>query len=521
MNKQVSIIIGAGPAGLTAAYELLKRTDITPIVYEATGDIGGISKTINYKGNRMDIGGHRFFSKSDRVMQWWKGVFPIQNKPAKDDLVLARNMAWPTDGNNADPEHIDNVFLIRNRLSRILFEGHFFDYPVSLSLTTFQNLGLLRLIKIGVSYGKIRLFPIRTEKTLEHFFINKFGNELYQTFFKDYTEKVWGVGCDKIKPEWGTQRIKGLSVTGAVIHALKKMTGRDSSLSQKATKTTLIERFLYPKLGPGQLWEEVAHIIRQKGGQVHLNHKVAGLNLENNKITQAQIQKEGGRKITVNGQYFFSTMPVNELIMSLAQQAPKAVRDVADGLMYRDFITVGLLLTKLKIKNRTKIKTIDDIVPDNWIYIQEKDIHLGRLQIFNNWSPYMVSDPGTVWIGLEYFCNEGDRLWNKSDTEFAKFAIEELSRLEVIDKTDVLDRVVVRVPKTYPAYVGSYNRFSVIRDFTDSIENLFLIGRNGMHKYNNQDHSMLSAMTAVDNLADGIKSKDNIWAVNAEKEYHE
>ena len=278
---------------------------------------------------------------------------------------------------------------------------------------------------------------------------------------------------------------------------------------------------MYPKLGPGQLWEEVAHIIRQKGGQVHLNHKVTGLKLENNKITQAQIQNDVGRTITVNGQYFFSTMPVKELIGSLAKQAPENVREVAAGLVYRDFITVGLLLRKLKIKNQTKVKTINNIVPDNWIYIQEKDVKLGRLQIFNNWSPYMVSDPGNVWIGLEYFCNEGDRLWNKSDTEFAKFAIDELTSLEVIDKADVLDSVVVRVPKTYPAYFGSYDRFGVIRDFTDKIENLFLVGRNGMHKYNNQDHSMLSAMTAVDNIADGIKSKDNIWAVNTEKEYHE
>ncbi len=521
MDKQVSIIIGAGPAGLTAAYELLERTDIMPVVYEATGEIGGISRTVKYKGNRMDIGGHRFFSKSDRVMQWWKDFFPVQSKPAKDDIILARNMELPTDGGNADPEQIDSVFLIRNRLSRILFERHFFDYPVSLRLNTFQNLGLLRLFKIGLSYGKIRLFPIKTEKTLEDFFINRFGKELYQTFFKDYTEKVWGVGCDKIKPEWGAQRIKGLSITGAVIHALKKMVGRDSSVSQKSTETTLIERFMYPKLGPGQLWEEVAHLIRQKGGQVHLNHKVTGLKLENNKITQAEIQNEEGRTITADGQYFFSTMPVKELIGSMAQQAPEDVRDVADGLVYRDFITVGLLLTKLKIKNQTKVKTINDIVPDNWIYIQEKDVKLGRLQIFNNWSPYMVSDPGNVWIGLEYFCNEGDRLWNKSDTEFAEFAVDELVSLDVIDKADVVDSVVVRVPKTYPAYFGSYDRFDVIRDFTDKIENLFLVGRNGMHKYNNQDHSMLSAMTAVDNIADGIKSKDNIWAVNTEKEYHE
>ncbi len=521
MNKQTAIIIGAGPAGLTVAYELLKRTDIKPIVYEATGDIGGISKTVNYKGNRIDIGGHRFFSKSDRVMQWWKDIFPVQNKPSRDDIILDRKMDLPTDDNKADPEQIDNVFLIRNRLSRIMFDRLFFDYPVSLSLNTFRNLGLLRIIKIALSYGKIQLFPIKNENSLEDFFINRFGKELYQTFFKDYTAKVWGVGCDKIKPEWGAQRIKGLSVTGAVIHAIKNLLGRDSSISQKSTETTLIERFMYPKLGPGQLWEEVAHVIRQKGGQVFLNHKVTGLKLENKKITQAQIQNEGPRTITMNGQYFFSTMPVKELIESMSQEVPENVKQVADGLVYRDFITVGLLLRKLKIKNQTKINTINNIVPDNWIYIQEKDVKLGRLQIFNNWSPYMVKDSDTVWIGLEYFCNQGDELWSKPDAEFAEFAMDELAGLEVIDKADVLDSVVVRVPKTYPAYFGSYDRFDVIRDFTDKIENLFLIGRNGMHKYNNQDHSMLSAMTAVDNIAAGIKSKDNIWAVNTEEEYHE
>ena len=522
MTNQTAIIIGAGPAGLTAAYELLERTDIKPVVYEATGDIGGISRTINYKGNRMDIGGHRFFSKSERVMQWWKNILGVQGKPARDDILLGRDTSFLSGNGSADPEKTDEVMLIRNRLSRILFERCFYDYPVSLSIDTFRNLGLGQIVKIALSYGKARLLPIKNEESLEDFFVNRFGKELYLTFFKDYTEKVWGIGCDKIRPEWGAQRIKGLSITGAIAHAARKILGRDESVAQKGTETTLIERFFYPKFGPGQMWEAVAAIICEKGGEVHLRHKVTGLELQGNTIAQAEIKDQNtGSTITKTGQYFFSTMPVKDLIESFDSDVPAEVKQVADGLVYRDFITVGLLLKKLKIQNRTKLKTINNIIPDNWIYIQEPDVKLGRLQIFNNWSPYMVKDPDTVWMGLEYFCNENDELWNKPDTEFAEFGADELAQIGIIEKADVLDSVVVRVPKTYPAYFGSYDQFDVIRAFVDTIENLFLVGRNGMHRYNNQDHSMLAAMTAVDNIVEDVRSKDNIWAVNTEDEYHE
>jgi protoporphyrinogen oxidase len=522
MTNQTAIIIGAGPAGLTAAYELVQRTDIKPVVYEATGAIGGISRTINYKGNRMDIGGHRFFSKSDRVMQWWRNILPMQGKPARDDILLGRDTSFLSGNGSVDPEKIDEVMLIRNRLSRILFERRFYDYPISLSIDTFRNLGLGRIVKIALSYGKAHLLPIKNEESLEDFFVNRFGKELYLTFFKDYTEKVWGVGCDKIRPEWGAQRIKGLSITGAIAHAAKKMLGRNESVAQKGTETTLIERFFYPKFGPGQLWEAVAAIICEKGGEVHLRHKVTGLKLQGKTIIEAQIQDQSsGSTITKTGQYFFSTMPVKDLIGAFDSDVPVKVKQVADGLVYRDFITVGLLLKKLKIQNRTKLKTINNIIPDNWIYIQEPDVKLGRLQIFNNWSPYMVKDPDTVWMGLEYFCNENDELWNKPDTEFAEFGADELAQIGIIEKADVLDSVVVRVPKTYPAYFGSYDQFNVIRAFVDTIENLFLVGRNGMHRYNNQDHSMLAAMTAVDNIVEGVKFKNNIWAINTEDEYHE
>jgi protoporphyrinogen oxidase len=522
MNQKIAIIIGAGPSGLTAAYELIHKTDIKPVVFEMSPDIGGISKTVTYKGNRIDIGGHRFFSKSDRVMNWWQHILPLQGKPSSDDVLLNRKRVLSEKEGAPDPEKSDLVLLVRNRISRIFFLRSFFDYPISLKWNTFKNLGMMKLMRIGLSYLKVRLFPIRNEKTLEDFLINRFGKELYLLFFKDYTEKVWGVPCSEIKPEWGAQRIKGVSITKALRHAVKSLFRKDNTLSQKETETSLIEQFTYPKLGPGQLWEEVARQITAKGGEIHLNCKVLGLSISEGMLTHVRVKNEMSNHISDHEcNYAFSSMPVKDLIRFLTPPAPDKVRAVASGLMYRDFITVGVLLTKMKLKNETRIKTIHDIVPDNWIYIQEREVKLGRLQIFNNWSPYMVKDPDTVWIGLEYFCNEGDVLWRKPDAEFAAFAIDELDQIGIIEKKDVLDSTVIRMPKTYPAYFGSYNDFDMIRAFTDGIENLFLIGRNGMHKYNNADHSMLTAMVAVENIINGVTSKDNIWRINTEEEYHE
>lgn len=522
MNQKIAIIIGAGPSGLTAAYELIHKTDIKPIIFEMSPDIGGISKTVSYKGNRIDIGGHRFFSKSDRVMHWWQHILPLQGKPSRDDVLLNRKIALSEKEGAPDPEKSDRVLLVRNRISRIFFLRSFFDYPISLKWNTFKNLGMKKLIRIGLSYLKIRLFPIRNEKTLEEFLINRFGNELYLLFFKDYTEKVWGVPCSEIKPEWGAQRIKGVSITKAVRHAVKNLFRKDTSLSQKETETSLIEQFTYPKWGPGQLWEEVARQITAKGGEIHLNSEVMGITISEGLLTHVRVKNEMTDRITDHEcTYAFSSMPVKDLIRSLTPPAADRVQAVANGLMYRDFITVGVLLKKMKLKNETRIKTIHNIVPDNWIYIQEREVKLGRLQIFNNWSPYMVKDPDTVWIGLEYFCNEGDILWCKPDAEFAAFAIDELDQIGIIEKKDVLDSTVIRMPKTYPAYFGSYDDFDMIREYTDRIENLFLIGRNGMHKYNNADHSMLTAMVAVENIINGVTSKDNIWRINTEEVYHE
>lgn len=525
MSKK-AIIIGAGPAGLTAAYELISKTDIKPVILEKSGDIGGISKTVNYKGNRMDIGGHRFFSKSDIVMKWWQNIMPIQSAPSKDDIEFAKkapgyNNHKQMDKGGADPEKTERVMLYRNRLSRIFFLRKFFDYPVSLSWNTLSNLGSVRIVKIGFSYIRAKIFPRKEENTLEDFFINRFGTELYKTFFKDYTEKVWGVPCSEIASDWGAQRIKDLSVTKTIIHAIKAIFKKENGIEQKDVETSLIGQFLYPKLGPGSMWETVAGIIKEKGGEIIMHCDVVGLAQDGSGITKVVYnQKEGDRMQELSGDYFLSTMPVKDLINDM-NNVPDNVKAVANGLQYRDFMTVGLLLKKMKITNKTKIPTINNIVPDNWIYIQERDVKVGRLQIFNNWSPYMVKDGKNVWIGLEYFCKEGDELWSMKDDEFIRFAIDELCKIDIIEKADVIDSTLIRMPKTYPAYFGTYSRFNEIRDFTDKLTNLYLIGRNGMHKYNNADHSMLTAIAAVKNIITGSQSKQNIWDINTEEDYHE
>jgi protoporphyrinogen oxidase len=526
-RTRTAVIIGAGPAGLTAAYELLQKTkEIKCVIFEASDSLGGIARTLNYKGNRMDMGGHRFFSKSDRVMQWWISILPLQAiNPGKTILEINyqnKKKEISISATGPDPDKTDKVMLVRRRLSRIFFLRRFFDYPVALNVNTISNLGLVRMVKIGFSYVWAKLFPIKNEKSLEDFFINRFGRELYLTFFKDYTEKVWGVPCSKIDSEWGTQRIKGLSITKALAHFIKLTLSTTSSIEQKNIETSLIQQFLYPKLGPGQMWEEVGKIVKALGAEIFLNHQVVGLKQSTNRILEVTVRNlVTGETRVQAGDYFFSSMPIKELIQGLHPSVPPEVSKVAQGLMYRDFITVGLLLRRLKIRNETNTETMNNIIPDNWIYIQEPEVEIGRLQIFNNWSPYLVKDPDTIWIGLEYFCNEGDTLWNKSDDDFIQFAIGELAKIDIIEQEEVLDSTIVRVKKAYPAYFGSYNHFHVIRQFTDSLENLFLIGRNGMHKYNNQDHSMLTAMVAVENIVDKIKTKDNIWAVNTEQDYHE
>jgi len=511
LQQKTAIIIGAGPAGLTAAYELLERTDIKPIVYEANIQIGGLAKTVNYKGNRIDIGPHRFFSKSDRVLEWWQKFLPVEKAFQEGNLKV--NITYQNkireiqlDKQGPDPEEKDEVMLIRNRFTRIYFLNKFFQYPLSINFGTFFNLGLFRTFKILASY---------ILKSLRDFFINRFGNELYKTFFKDYTEKVWGISCDQIEPEWGAQRVKNLSMMKAIIYSFFR--GRN-----KKVETSLIEHFLYPKFGTGQMWAEVAKKIVEKGGEILTDHAVQGLKLQDKKIAEVEVKNLKSNEIlSKNADYVFSSMAVRDLVECLDGTIPKEVKVTANGLHYRDFISVGLLLKKLKVRNNTKLSSKDNIIPDNWIYVQDKNVKLGRIVIYNNFSPYMLDDKSKIWIGCDYFCNEGDHLWEMDEKEMFEFVKKELISINFIFEDDIIDWTIIKEKKAYPAYYGSYKNFDIIRNYFDKVENLFLIGRNGMHKYNNQDHSMLTAMTAVENIISGKKSKENIWEVNTEREYHE
>jgi protoporphyrinogen oxidase len=522
----------------------------------------------------MDIGGHRFFSKSDRVMQWWMELMPpdlsapgvTASEPAADTSSQPTEISYqgkrrvvtipahlheepplrglgPLLGDAddeetepqadsaadvaetvavAEPANPDLVMLVRPRRSRIYYLRKFFDYPITLTATTLKNLGVVRMVRVGTSYAVSRVRQIKPEKSLEDFLINRFGRELYLTFFKSYTEKVWGTPCHEISAEWGAQRIKGLSLTTAVKHFVKKLFSSKTphgDIAQKGTDTSLIERFMYPKFGPGQLWEHVAELIRQKGGEIPMGWKVDKINfVEGNELRVASIEavRADGERRTFAGEFFFSTMPMRELLRAMQTPVPANVLEVSDGLQYRDFITVGLLVDRLKVTEPD-----GGLLKDTWIYIQEPDVLLGRLQIFNNWSPYLVNDPAKAWIGLEYFCYDTDDLWKMADDELKKFAIAEVAKIGILNAADVSDAHVVRVPKTYPAYFGTYDRFDELRSFTDRIENLFLVGRNGMHKYNNQDHSMLTAMHVVDGLAAGSVNKQALWEINTEQEYHE
>ncbi len=489
-----AIIIGAGPAGLTVAYELLTRTDVKPVILEKSYELGGLSRTIDYKGNKIDIGGHRFFSKSNRVMQWWLDKMPIQDE-------------------TLNPDHHDTVMLKRIRSSRILYMRKLFDYPLQLNPETIKKLGVKKVCKIGTSYIKSSLMPIKNEQTLEDFFINRFGFELYSTFFKSYTEKVWGVPCNEISTAWGTQRVKGLSIKKAIADFFQKKFCSQQDIAQKNVETSLIDKFLYPKFGPGHMWQEVARRIQELGGEIHFGCDVQKILVHEHRITGIQIINNQSTQ-NIEGDHLFSTMPIKDLVAGLQTEVPGAVAAIARELPYRDFLTVGLLLNKLCVHDKRALQ-------DNWIYIQEPDVLVGRLQIFNNWSPYMVADQSKIWVGLEYFCYEHDEFWQQSDEAIKNLAVKELIKFGMITSGDVLDEVVIRASKAYPAYFCSYAQFDVLKEYFSTFENLFLLGRNGMHRYNNQDHSMLTAMTAVDNIINGITSKENIWAVNTEKEYHE
>ena len=514
------VIIGAGPAGLTAAWELAEAGVRDIVVLEATRSIGGLSQSIDYKGNRIDIGGHRFFSKSDWVMDWWARMLPLAASAGQDagdkDMVLAYQGKQRALGTTPTASESDaRVMLVRKRLSRIYFDGKFFDYPLKANVETALKLGLWRCARFGASYVWAMLFPRRPERSLEDFFVNRFGRLLYLQFFKEYTEKVWGTPCDQISAEWGAQRVKSLSIAKALLHAVLKPFRRGAGAQQ----TSLIERFLYPKFGPGQMWETTVERLRERGVRFEFEAPVAQIEQGDACIRAVQVRKADGAVQRYEAESFISTMPVRDLVLGLAPEAPQRTREVAAGLEYRDFITVGLLYRRL-LPNPAGSGSMN-IVPDNWIYIQEAGVKVGRLQIFNNWSPYLVRDPETVWIGMEYFCREGDELWSMPDADLQRFGIAEMRCLNLADSADYLDGVVIRMPKAYPGYYGTYARFGALRAYLDAFPNLFLVGRNGMHRYNNQDHSMLSAKKAVEAIVAGSSDKGPIWGVNIDDDYHE
>ena len=537
--KRIAVIAGAGPAGLTAAWELLARTDVHPVVIEPTAAIGGIARTHVHNGNRIDIGGHRFFSKSERVMKWWFSMLPPQGAPAADDIaqrhavdlaaeVVLRILASEFTSRvreerrpAPDPEREDRVMLHRSRLSRIYFARHFFPYPLIITLTVGWRLGLVNTALITLSYLWAKLFPRRDETFLDAFFINRFGRRLYETFFRGYTEKVWGVKCREIRADWGAQRIKGLSLKRAVVHAVRDLLSSDFRKQQHRRETSLITRFWYPKLGPGQMWETVAEQIRGAGGEIRHGARVVSVQVRDSRVWRVRVRDEvTGQCEDLACDYFFSTMPVRELVAMVEPAPPPTVQEVAAGLCYRDFLTVGILLDRLHVLEKGKLP--QSSVRDNWIYVQDAGVRVGRIQIFNNWSPYLAADhEHTIWIGLEYFVGQGGDLWRMPDDELVRLAVRELECVGFARAADVRDGCVLRVSNAYPAYFGSYARFDEIRRWVTSIPNLYCIGRNGMHRYNNQDHSMLTAMMAVDNIAAGSEDDSAIWDVNMEMVYGE
>ena len=461
--------------------------DVT--VLEQSQAIGGISRTVAHNGNRMDIGGHRFFTKEDRVNRWWADRMPLQGAASFDDKLLGRESRLVPGG--PDPEEADRVVLIRHRVSRIYYDHTFFNYPVSLNGPTLKALGFARTMKVGFSYlgAQIHKLP---ETSLENFYVNRFGRKLYSMFFEGYTEKLWGRHPSVTSADWGSQRVKGISIAAVLKDAIHKATGRKDA---KNTETSLIEEFSYPKFGPGQLWEEAASEVEATGGRVLKGKGAIHLTVDGaGKVTSVECADGSSYPCDV----CMSTMPLKDLAAAM-DNVPADVAAVAEGLPYRDFVTVGLLVPRLELKNETDIRTLGNIVPDNWIYVQDTGVKLGRIQVFNNWSPYLVADPEhTVWVGLEYFCAEGDDFWNMPDEERVPFAKNELVKMGVLSGgTELLDSHVELVKKAYPAYFDTYDKIDQLIAWLDTHPNLFCMGRNGQHRYNNMDHSMMAAFYAV------------------------
>jgi protoporphyrinogen oxidase len=463
-SKRV-IIAGAGPAGLTAAYEVCKKEG-EPIVLEAEGLVGGHSRTDQYRGYRFDIGGHRFFTKIPQVNQLWEEI-------------------------------LREKFLRVRRLSRIYYNNKFFYYPLRLG-NVIRGLGVWNSFLIFLSFLKSLLFPYGEEKNLEQWVSNRFGKRLYRTFFKTYTEKVWGIPCDKIQAEWAAQRIKDLSLRTAVMSAIFG--------NRKKTIKTLIDEFRYPTLGPGMMWEYFREAIESRGGSVWMNSPVVGVRLKENRAVAFIIESEHGRN-DVEGTDFISSMPVGEVIEKMEPPPPEEVMRAASNLKYRDFLTVCLIIDH------------PDLFPDNWIYIHSPEVRMGRLQNFKNWSIHMVPDRSKTSLGAEYFVNEGDDLWTMADNDLIALAAKELDDIGLTRGARVEGGTVFRQKKSYPVYDGSYRRhLEVVERYLKTIENLQMVGRNGLHKYNNQDHSMLTAILAVENI---YGAEHDIWQINSDQIYQE
>jgi len=521
MKKQV-VIIGAGPAGLTTAYYLLKNSDqYNVIILEKSSIIGGISKTIEFNGYKIDTGIHRFFTKNEEVEKIWEELLPIQGKPAYDDKLLNRQKPYEKGGPN--PEVDDKTMLIKDRITRIYYGRKFYDYPVSLNMTTIKNMGFFTLLKAGFSYLKSCVHKL-PETSLENFYINRFGKVLYSMFFESYTEKVWGINPKKISADWGAQRVKGLSITAVLKDIIKKAFGKKNN---KNSETSLIEQFIYPKLGSGQVYEEMANKIQEMGGQIILNANVNEVRISNKNRISKIIYTKDDEKISLKSDICISSMPIKELFeISKGTTVPKNIYNIATKLPYREFMSVGLVVDKLKLENTTNIKTLNDIVPDSWIYVQEPDVKMGRIQIFNNWSPYMFKNKeeinNKVMFSLEYFCSDKDKYWNMTDEKFIDFAIDEAIKLKLIDSKDKVEASVrIKIPKAYPAYFGTYAKIDKVIDYLNTFKNLYCIGRNGQHRYNNMDHSMLTGIETAKSIINNKNNKHDIWNVNTEKEYHE
>ncbi len=470
--KSHVLILGAGPAGLTAAWELTRNNATAEILEADHNEVGGISRTASYKGFRFDIGGHRFFTKSDEVNELWHQIL--------------------------DPED----WLQVPRLSRIFYRGKFFNYPLKAS-NALLGLGIIETILCVVSYGWARLFPRKPERSFEDWVRNRFGERLYRIFFKTYTEKVWGMPCNEISADWAAQRIKGLSLLGAVKSALFS----SKKTSDGETIKTLIDEFEYPKLGPGMMWQVAAEKVQARGAKLHMGSRVCGIRCEGGNVVEVQAQTSGG-VTTYQGSHVISTLPVRDLVNMLHPEPPAEVKDAANALAYRDFLTVVLIVDR------------DKLFPDNWIYVHDPAVKLGRIQNFKNWSPYMVPEPGKTSLGLEYFCSEGDELWEMADDDLIQLGVKEIEQLGLCGRAHYLDGTVVRMKKAYPVYDDTYQQnVALVREYLEkTAKNLQLVGRNGMHKYNNQDHSMMTALLAARNI--GGENWDP-WKVNTDAEYHE